>query len=219
MLTLFSLPHELIIRIFEECPSVRAAVNLSNVSKLFRVIWLGHERIAEGLIRTTIPSAAETVDLAMTETLMMRGACESPLSQLWIPRLVYIAHLAEIATSLCSENNRCTFVVLPDTSSYYNIRRCMLAFIFPLLRKDLQTPLMRVPLDKLRKALSFNIALGYDDGWRSDDRLAVLSMLTRSPSYMRYGREMWAWTDLVLGATVTSKRLSHDCLTAAIKAS
>ncbi|KAI5244912.1 hypothetical protein E4T43_03441 [Aureobasidium subglaciale] len=211
MPTLLSLPRELIIRVFEECPSFRAAVTLSNVSKLFRVIWLGHERIADGLIRKTIPSAAETVDLAMTETMMMRGAYDSEPSQLWIPRLVYIAHLAESATSLCSENNRCTFVVSPDASSYYNIRRCMLAFIFPLLREDLQTHLMRVPLDKLR-------TLGYDDGWKSDDRLAVLSMLTRSPSYMRYGLEMWAWTDWVLGAAVTSKKFSHDCLTATIKA-
>lgn len=71
--------NDILIDIFQACPTVQTAIRLSAVNKLLRNVWLDNNnanRIAKAIITAMTPAAAQAISYAITET-RLRASIDS----------------------------------------------------------------------------------------------------------------------------------------------
>jgi hypothetical protein len=146
MTGLLSLSNELLIQVFASSLTIETAVCISGTHSRLRSIWLGHtSQIVTGILKPQIPAYDTAVDLAILEETLCSDAQLSSLPtkhhpvRLCLRRLLYNADLASSAATawaawiaeLPADNYRRSLKFSSLHSSYYLIRKLVLAFRFP----------------------------------------------------------------------------------------
>ena len=166
MILLTSLPNELLLVVFGATPTIQTAVRLSCVNRRLRSIWLNNsDQIIAKNLQFEIPSYEDAIALAVDEARFSRSASSvtwldnrRPPPHLLLPPLLRNAQLASSACALMKdfihnmprENYRHTLNFTPFPSSYYTIRRFVLARNNPQLHHILRLELEAAPTDALR---------------------------------------------------------------------
>lgn len=211
-----SMPTELLIRIFEDCPDIPTSVRLSSVHKLLHNIWLdNNDYIVRSIAKSTIPRAKEAMDLAVLETRCRRHISHEipPPSHLWLPNLVRILDLSATAHAGCVSYRAMWSPRddLPDLACYYPIRLCVLAFEYPEARGALHARLQTSSANQLRDYYKLYTAiqnpLSDEEATRQGLRASIFEP-SRFQHYrsVEFTEDRWAYTRQVIVSAMRDRR-------------
>lgn len=171
-----SLPHELLLHIYTQVPTLDDAAHLFSVNRRLHSVWLENDtRIANAILRPLIPSYEDAVELAILEETVIDNTQPSSLVKSKVPvrsyirRLLHNASLASGATaawnrwlaSLPTDNLRSGRNYSSLHESYYLMRKILLAHNHPeaRLHQALYWNLRTASFDILVMHADFNIFL------------------------------------------------------------
>lgn len=154
MVTLLSLPNEVLVEIFIASPSTRTLLHLSRVNRRMRSIWLEHSHhIIPSTYNSKFPHIEQAIRLTLTEIQCgetslksdaARDTPEEPLLRLSLRQLLRNAGLASSVCDAAYRDNKLqkieweTHDPLPEMLRvYYLIRHTLLAYDHPELRPTL----------------------------------------------------------------------------------
>nr|POF02941.1 hypothetical protein CFP56_79427 [Quercus suber] len=165
MAQLTSLPNELLLLVFTQCPTIKSAVLLSSTNGTLRDIWLRfYYEIVTSILKRDLPSSAckAAIDLAKDEARLMSSSpsgSDDSASGAFVPRLAFHT---DAASRTCAQYLACLTTLnkpkksdgiikaVPTaslTTAYYVARRLVLSYHFPELQPALSDELETAPLE------------------------------------------------------------------------
>lgn len=141
MAALLSLPTELIVCIYANCPTLQSAASLSATNKRLYSIWLDDENhIVEAILSPQIPAYEAAVELAMLEEIWIKSntqlssTMDKPPIRLYLKRLLQTVDCASNTATLWNAERVRTWrearAPAPAHASYYLLRNIILSWKF-----------------------------------------------------------------------------------------
>lgn len=138
MAALLSLPTELIVCIYANCPTLQSAASLSATNKRLYSTWLDDENhIVEAILSPQIPAYEAAVELAILEEIWIKSntqlssTMDKPPIRLYLKRLLQTVDCASNTATLWNAERVRTWrearAPAPAHASYYLLRNIILS--------------------------------------------------------------------------------------------